>query len=123
MAKVVWFEIYVDDMNRAQKFYETVLDATLTELANPTNDDLQMRAFPDDMDSDGSGGALVNTDGFSAGQNSTLVYFGSEDCSIEESRVENAGGQIIQPKMSIGKHGFVALCKDTEGNMFGLHSR
>jgi uncharacterized protein len=50
------------------------------------------------------------------------VYFGSEDCAIEESRVTEAGGKVMKPKMSIGEYGYISLCVDTEGNVFGLHS-
>ncbi|MGB5072301.1 MAG: VOC family protein, partial [Flavobacteriales bacterium] len=32
---VVWFEIYVDDMPRAKKFYETVLGLQLESMATP----------------------------------------------------------------------------------------
>ncbi|MGF1545803.1 MAG: VOC family protein [Thiotrichales bacterium] len=32
------------------------------------------------------------------------------------------GGTLQQDKMAIGKHGFIALVKDTEGNVIGLHS-
>jgi len=31
----VWFEIYVDDMERASKFYENVFNVKLEELPNP----------------------------------------------------------------------------------------
>lgn len=58
-----------------------------------------------------------------ANGNNTVVYFESEDCTTEENRVENAGGKIIRPKMSIGEFGFIALVMDTEGNTIGLHSR
>ena len=37
-------------------------------------------------------------------------------------RVEQAGGKVEQPKTSIGEHGFIALIRDTEGNVVGLHS-
>jgi len=118
---VVWFEIYVDDMARAQKFYETVLDVQLSEMPNPA--EMQMLLFPMDMEAKNASGALVKMDGFKAGGgNSTIVYFGCDDCATEESRVANAGGQVTQAKMSIGEYGFMSLCRDTEGNMFGLHS-
>ena len=52
----------------------------------------------------------------------TIVYFGTEDCTAEESRVSDAGGQVINPKMSIGEFGWVSVCMDTEGNLFGLSS-
>jgi len=118
----VWFEIYVDDMERASKFYETVFDLKLEALPNPGDDPLQMRSFPGNMEKYGSNGALVKVEGVKAGGNSTLIYFGSEDCITEENRVEKAGGKIFKPKMAIGEFGFVSLFYDTEGNRAGLHS-
>lgn len=120
---VGWFEIYVNDMQRAKKFYETILATKLDELPTPPGDEnFQMYSFPSNMTSYGSGGTIVKMEGFNAGGNSTIVYFVSEDCSIEEARIESAGGKIFKPKMSIGEYGFIVLATDTEGNMFGLHS-
>lgn len=119
---IVWFEIYVNDMERAQRFYETVLDVKLQPLNNPTNDGLVMNSFPGDMDSYGANGSLVKMEGVPAGGNSTIIYFGSNDCTTEEQRIEKAGGKVFRPKMSIGEYGFITLFFDTEGNLVGLHS-
>jgi len=120
---VGWFEIYVDDMLRAKKFYETVFSTTLDLLPTPNEDtSFQMYAFPSNMNAYGSGGTLVKMDGLKAGGNSTIIYFTSEDCSIEEVKIEKAGGTLFKPKMSIGDYGFIVLATDTEGNMFGIHS-
>ncbi|TKB08421.1 VOC family protein [Desulforhopalus sp. IMCC35007] len=119
---VAWFEIYVTDLARAKKFYESVLGVQLEKLDVPNGSNIEMWAFPSNMEEYGASGALVKMDGFSSGGNSTLVYFACDDCSIEESRVANNGGQIQQLKMSIGEYGFISLAIDTEGNMFGLHS-
>ena len=120
---VVWFEIYVDDLKRAKKFYETVLETNLSELPNPTEDGAQMQTFPMDRESKNTAsGAIVKMKGMKAGGNSTLVYFASEDCGIEEARIEAAGGKVVTSKMSLGEYGFMTLGKDTEGNMFGVHS-
>lgn len=119
---IVWFEIYVDDMERATKFYETVMDLTLEAIPNPTDEEMDMKTFPGNMDVYGANGALVKMKGVEAGGNSTIVYFNSKDCTTEEQRVVKAGGKIFKPKMSIGEHGFITLFSDTEGNMVGLHS-
>lgn len=121
---VVWFEIYVNDMARARKFYETVLAKELTDMPMEGATDYNMAMFPmaDDMDAPNASGALVWMKNVKAGGNSTVVYFGCDDCSVEESRVVAAGGQIHQPKFSIGEYGFITLAVDTEGNIFGLHS-
>lgn len=120
---VGWFEIYVDDMHRAIKFYEAVINVELEALGDPTDSNVNMMAFPSNMESYGAPGALVKMDGFSAGGNSTLIYFSSEDCAIEEGRIEAAGGKVQQSKMSIGDYGFITLAIDSEGNMFGIHSQ
>ena len=61
-------------------------------------------------------------EGRGVGDNSIIVYFSCQDCSVEESRVADAGGRIDRSKMSIGEYGFISLVFDTEGNMIGLHS-
>ncbi|UOB16096.1 VOC family protein [Abyssalbus ytuae] len=120
---VVWFEIYTDNLQRAKKFYETVFKIELTKLPTPGNDEFEMLAFPSNMESKNKAtGTLVKMEGVKAGNNSTIIYFASEDCSIEEARIENAGGNVYKPKMSIGEYGFIVLATDTEGNMFGIHS-
>ena len=119
---VVWFEIYVDEMARAKKFYESVLDVKLEVLSDPTDSNIEMLTFSSDMEKYGATGALVKMEGFTAGGNSTVVYFSCDDCAVEESRVVAAGGKIQNPKMSVGEYGFISLVIDSEGNMFGLHS-
>jgi predicted enzyme related to lactoylglutathione lyase len=119
---VGWFEIYVNEMSRAKKFYESVLNVELELLGDPNDSNILMNSFPSNMEKYGASGALVKMEGFSAGRNSTIVYFSCEDCGIEEARVEAAGGKVQTPKMSIGEYGFISLAIDTEGNMFGLHS-
>jgi uncharacterized protein len=124
MAKtnaIGWFDIYVSDMKRAVSFYESVLKQKLEKIGDPTGE-TQMMSFPADMASYGASGALVKAEHTSPGIGGTMVYFSVENCSVEESRVVAAGGSIVRPKFSIGQFGWVTLCKDTEGNMFGLNS-
>ena len=116
---VGWFEIYVQDMERAKAFYEKVIGTKLEKLRS---DDLEMWAFPSKQDRYGTGGALVRMQGVPSGGNSTLVYFMCEDCAVEEARVVPAGGRVEKRKFSIGEYGAISLVLDTEGNMFGLHS-
>jgi len=120
---VAWFEIYVEEMERAKEFYETVLGTNLEQLNDPTDSGMEMWSFPSNMESYGAAGALVKMEGLGSGGNSTLVYFACEDCAVEEARVEKAGGRIQQSKMAIGEYGFISHAIDSEGNMFGLHSQ
>jgi len=116
---VCWFEIYVQDMDRAKAFYEMVFDVQLSKLDNPG---MEMWAFPMQPEGFGASGSLVEMPGFSSGANSVLVYFSCTDCAIEAAKAVKAGGKIQKEKMSIGQYGYIALVIDTEGNMIGLHS-
>ena len=70
----------------------------------------------------GASGALVKMKEEPSGGNCVLVYFTCADCAAEAARAASSGGQIVREKMSIGQYGFIALIRDTEGNMIGLHS-
>ena len=116
---VVWFEIYVQNLADARKFYEAVFQVQLNKLEAAG---MELWAFPMKENGAGATGAIMHMDGVPSGGNSTLVYFGCDDCAVEAGRVEKAGGKVIRPKFSIGQFGFIALAADPEGNMIGLHS-
>lgn len=130
---VVWFEIYVEDMERARAFYEATLDVVLEKMLPPTEEmskeaNMEMWSFPGPRDSEtamttpGASGMLVKMEGFGPGAGGTLVYFGCEECGATAARAVKNGGRTVSEKMSIGEYGFIALVRDTEGNMIGLHS-
>lgn len=123
---VRWFEIYVKDMKRARAFYEGVFSTKLEQLVNPvtiSEPTMELWSFPSSMTGPGCSGALAKMDGcVPNGGVNTIVYFGSNDCSVEESRVEKFGGKIQKSKVSLGQYGFMSLAVDTEGNVFGIHS-
>jgi predicted enzyme related to lactoylglutathione lyase len=90
-------------------------------MVDPTGQ-TQMKSFATDMGNYGAGGALTKSAYGAPGVGGTTVYFSAEDCAVEETRVAKAGGIVIRPKFSIGEFGWVTLCQDTEGNLFGLSS-
>jgi len=116
---VDWFEIYVQDMERAKKFYEGVFQVKLNKLNSSAP---ELWAFPQSFTNYGASGALAKMEGFPSGGNTTLVYFSCVDCAVEEKRIVAAGGKILKEKFSIGEYGSIVLAFDTEGNIFGLHS-
>lgn len=113
---VCWFEIYVQDMARATAFYEKVLDAKTAPLSV---DEPEMLSL---IINENQCGALVRMPGCPSGFAGTLIYFATEDCGPVSERVVPAGGAIERPKFSVGPYGFIALVRDTEGNLIGLHS-
>ncbi|MCI4648427.1 VOC family protein [Phaeodactylibacter sp.] len=120
MNAVNWFEIAVDDLERAKKFYEAVFEKELQQVA--LGEDL-MALFPYDPQIANASGALVKGRNYTPGMSGTKIYFHSEDVNNELARVEKLGGQIVMAKTNIGDFGNIAFFQDTEGNLIGLHSR
>jgi predicted enzyme related to lactoylglutathione lyase len=118
---VGWFDIYVDDMERASIFYEKICNQKLEDLVDPTGE-TKMKVFSGAMNAYGSSGALVKSKYSKPGKGGTLLYFSVKDSAISESKVTQLGGKVIRPKFSIGKFGFVTLLEDSEGNRIGLNS-
>jgi predicted enzyme related to lactoylglutathione lyase len=71
----------------------------------------------------GVGGGIVQGEGYAPRADGALVYLnGGDDLSTVLDRVEEAGGQVLLQKTSIGENGFMAYFMDSEGNRIGLHS-
>jgi predicted enzyme related to lactoylglutathione lyase len=121
---VGWFELPVQDMERAVRFYETVFGLT---LQRQTMGPLDMAWFPWIETGSGSPGSLVHApDRYTPSDKGVLVYFTahSGDLAGELSRVESCGGTVLQEKTLITEEiGYMAVVLDTEGNRIALHSR
>lgn len=119
-----WVEIYVNNIQRAQKFYETVFQFEMTyKITSEKSENMILLHFPKIDNERNISGALVKTDLIKPSFGGTIVYFLCDDCAIEESRVEIAGGNVIKSKTLMGDLGFCSLIKDTEGNLIGLFSK
>lgn len=116
---VNWFEIPVNDIQRAKKFYEAVfnIEMQLSELQ-----ELIMAWFPAHMNAPGATGTLVKANSYVPSHEGSMVYFSVEDIEATLERVTKHGGKVLNPKMSIGEYGFVGHFEDCEGNRVALHS-
>ena len=117
-----WFEIPVDDFDRARMFYERIFDYEMT-LADLNGRRLGMLPFDPDERAI-VGGAIVKADDFLPARHGTLVYLdGGDDLSIVLTRVEPAGGKVLTDKTLITPEiGWFGTFLDTEGNKVALHS-
>jgi predicted enzyme related to lactoylglutathione lyase len=112
-----WFEIFVSDLDRAVAFYQTTLALDLKREAYA---DRPTAVFPG---TEGVSGALVHDPARATGPGGSLLYLnatGKLDACL--SRAVPAGGAVVMPKTDIGPPGFIAIVRDTEGNLVGLHS-
>lgn len=119
---ISWFEIPTTDIDRAQKFYETIFDIKMGIM---DFQQIKMRQFLLDNPMDGIGGTLVQTEGFHIpSADGPLIYLnGNPDLQIILDRIEAAGGKILVPKREISpEYGFMAVFLDTEGNRIALHN-
>ncbi|MDN5202850.1 VOC family protein [Fulvivirgaceae bacterium BMA10] len=121
MANAVnWFELPVNNMERAIEFYNNILGINLSKASNGP---MEMAMFAADHENYGACGALVKADGYNPADSGSIVYLnGGEDLSDPLNRVESAGGKVVMPKTSIGENGFIAHFIDSEGNRVALHS-
>jgi predicted enzyme related to lactoylglutathione lyase len=120
---ISWFELPATDLDRAQKFYETIFGFSLMPMDTPN---IQMRMFPIQDPQNGVGGALCKTDGFHkpSATEGPLIYFNANpDVQRVLDKVEEAGGKIIVPKTEISsEYGNMVVFIDCEGNRVALHS-
>lgn len=113
-----WFEIPVTDMSRAKSFYEEVFEIELSvnEMNGTT-----MGWFPFNHEAPGATGTLIKGDHYVPSHAGTMVYFSVTEIDEVIPRITAEGGKILNPKFSIGEHGFCAHFEDSEGNRIALH--
>ena len=120
---ISWFEIPTTDLDRAQKFYETIFATSLIPL---DVQNLRMRMFPIENQMSGIGGALCYNKDFykPSSTDGPLIYLnGNPDVQNILDKVEAAGGMVLIPKTQISpEYGYMAVILDTEGNRIALHS-
>ena len=115
-----WFEIPARDIDRAQRFYETLLGAPMRRetIAGQT-----LAVF--DHGATGVGGCvLAGSNAPAPSTGGTLVYLCARptlDAAL--ARLEQAGGRVLTPKVQLpGDMGCYAHVADSEGNRVGLHA-
>jgi hypothetical protein len=116
---VNWFEIPVNDIARAKRFYKQLLGKDFQDLDMPNT---EMSSFPTVEGGEYATGALVKSEGYEPSQKGIVVYFHCDDVNGPLEKVESLGGKVLIPKLSIGENGFIAHIIDSEGNRVALHS-
>ncbi len=119
MPRVVHFEIHAANPERAIKFYQTLFDWNFQKWEGPMPYWLVITG-PDGTP--GINGGLVQRQGEIDGQ-AVIAYVCTVDVASLDDTLARAtanGATIAVPKMAVPGVGWLAYCKDTEGNIFGM---
>ena len=125
MSAIHWFEIPVEDFERAKSFYETVMNIKVFVNDQRESMGSMLGVFPHQ---DGVGGCLVNNPqfGHAPSADGTVVYLKvMGDLNDTLARVPDAGGEVVLPKTALGEEaggGLVGWVRDSEGNKVGFYS-
>jgi predicted enzyme related to lactoylglutathione lyase len=117
---VGYFEIPVNDLDRAISFYGKVFGYDFERVII---DGSEMAWFPNDPGAPGISGALAKGDSYIPTTEGTLVYFSTDNIDDTLSKANANGGKTLYPKTSIGDMGWAAEFEDSEGNRIALHSQ
>ncbi|QVY63474.1 VOC family protein [Cytobacillus gottheilii] len=124
MGRIIHFEIHVDDMERAKKFYGEVFDWKFEDYSEFAG----MPYFGAVTGSDeypGINGALMQRKSPAPDANQPLNGFactmGVGDYDETEAKILEQGGTAALPKYALPGMAWQGYYKDTEGNIFGIH--
>lgn len=120
MDSVVHFEIPVDDVRRAEEFYNKAFGWAMNRM--PDFDYTMVGTAPSDemgrpKDTGKINGGMPKR---SMGLDHPVVTIQVADIDSAIRKIESLGGKRVGEKMPVGDMGHSAYFKDTEGNVVGL---
>ncbi|MBA3977959.1 MAG: VOC family protein [Nitrosopumilus sp.] len=119
MPTVQYFEIPADDLERAQKFYRQVFGWNIQKWDDKENPEQEYYMFEtrDDEGNPGLGGGMMKRQ---SPQHTITNYITVSSVDEYASKIEQSGGMVMMPKTKVTEMGFIAVCLDSENNMFGI---
>jgi predicted enzyme related to lactoylglutathione lyase len=118
MSNLAYFEVPVDDVDRAKKFYSSLLNWKI----EPTKTPGMTMEYWDIITGEAKEGTL-NMGGMYRRQEPSarlLTYAMVDDIDAAIKDVKKLGGKILVPKMTIPNVGDIVTILDSEGNPLGL---
>ncbi len=113
-VKVVHFEINADDPLRAKKFYEDVFNWKIEKWEGPME---YWTIDAGEEDEEGIGGGLQKRE-----QPEDQIFNYIKVSSVDDisKKIEESGGTLASPKITVQGVGDFYMFKDTEGNKLGI---
>jgi predicted enzyme related to lactoylglutathione lyase len=123
MNRPVHFEIHAADPDRAQAFYSGLFGWVFTKWGAGDWDYWLIKTGEGAPGIDGGMIRRMGDDPNLAAPTPVIAYvctIGVEDVDASVARALELGACVAVPKMAIKGVGWLAYCKDTEGNLFGV---
>ena len=109
---IVHFEIPVDDMERAKKFYQGLFGWQIAP-AGPGGEDYHLIETEEGAL---AGGMMKRV----MPEQRPVLYVQVESVDGHVEKIKQAGGQVVVPKTAVPTMGWFAQAVDTEGNVFAV---
>jgi len=125
MNRVVHFEIYVDEPQRAAKFYTDVFGWSFQKWEGAAMEYWMVMTAEKDSKDPGINGGLMKrpcpAPKPEQGTNAFVCTIQVDNFDAMASKILAAGGKVAMPKFAIPTMAWQGYFLDTEGNTFGLH--
>jgi uncharacterized protein len=124
MDKVQHFEIPVDDIARARKFYESAFGWGTMDFPMPGMQYVGLHTGPVDEKNMPEGAGFINGGMFQRNPQFPVtgptIAMTVENIDAAIGKVKAAGGAVVMEKVQVADMGLYAYVKDTEGNVIGI---
>ena len=114
MSRVIHFDLSADNPERAAEFYKSVFNWKVNKREGPEDYWLMQTGTNEEVEITGGVARRVQP------QDTTAVVFDVESIDDAAKKVIDAGGEIREKKKVIPGVDYLIMCRDTEGNTFGI---
>lgn len=115
MPTVVHFEIPVEQIERAKKFYSDLFSWKFDKYEGPM--EYWMISTKNEKGDTGITGGMMKKQ---SPQQSVTNYIDVPSVDQYVEKIKKLGGKVVLPKMAVPGAGYLAVCLDTENNSFGI---
>jgi hypothetical protein len=120
MSRVIHFDIYADDPERASAFYEKAFGWKFKKWEGDVGMDYWLIMTGDEKSPGIDGGMSKREKEWSKAVSDGAITIGVENIDAAIGKVEENGGEIVMKKMGLSTVGWFASFRDTEGNRLSL---
>ena len=114
MSRVIHFDLSADNPERAARFYRSVFGWKVEKWQGPS--DYWLITTGDETEPGITGGVAARM----KPNDTTAVVFDVASVDEYSEKVKLSGGEIREKKQIIPGVGYLVMCKDTDGNTFGI---